>query len=155
LLFKKYFVEFSGKFFRKYGYHLFLPLRTGDGYFFQNIRRPLNDDIHEFDQIIGCLAKTLNDSINSIELKAHLSADDKQISLLEKFLNQEFSRDFNIISTLRAIQDFRSQGVAHRKGSDYQRLFKKLKVENKSRYAIIDDYLRTLAVGFRQLVQAL
>lgn len=155
LLFKKYFREFTEKFLKKYTYDLFLPLRPGDEYFLQNIRRPLNDDIHEFDQIIGCLAKTLNDSINDSKLKPQFSVDDKQITLLQKFLTIEFGQDFGMIPVMRAIQDFRSQGVAHRKGSDYQKLFKKLKVENKSRLSIIDGYLAVLALAFRQLSKAL
>ena len=151
LLFKKYFAEFSEKFGARYGYELFLPLRSGDLHFFKNIRRPLTEDGHEFDQIIICLSKSLNDSINVSELKKQFPAVDFGINLLEQLLIRDFSQDYGLPATLRAIQEFRSKGVAHRKGSDYQKLFKKLGVADKSRLAIIDGYLSKLAAGFRQL----
>jgi hypothetical protein len=154
LLFKKYFGEFSEKFRKRYGYELFLPLRSGDLHFFKNIRRPLTEDGHEFDQIIICLSKSLNDSINVSELKKQFPAVEFGINLLEQLLIRDFSQDHGLPATLRAIQEFRSKGVAHRKGSDYQKLFKKLGVADKSRLAIIDGYLSKLAAGFRQLSAA-
>ncbi|WP_439699049.1 hypothetical protein ACFGVS_13670 [Mucilaginibacter sp. AW1-7] len=155
LLFRKYFQEFSVKFFKRYGYDLFLPLRAGDEYFFKNIRRPLNEDSHEFDQIIICLSKSLNDSINVNELKKQFVDEPYAINQLQKFLEREFGKDYDVPLILRAIQEFRSKGVAHRKGSDYQKLFKKLNVADKTKLAIIDGYLAKLAIGFRTLAQVL
>jgi hypothetical protein len=55
------------------------------------------------------------------------------------------------LATLRTAQEFRSKAMAHRKGSDYQKLFKKLGVADKTRLGITDGYLSKLADGFRQL----
>lgn len=155
LLFKKYFQELTEKFRARYGYDLFLPLRAGDLHFFKNIRRPLNEDSHEFDQIIICLSKSLNDSINIGELKKQFLGVKFGINLLEQLLLRDYGQSWNIPATLRAVQEFRSKGVAHRKGSDYQKLFKKLGVADKTRLAIIDGYLSKLAEGFRQLIAKL
>ncbi len=108
-----------------------LPLQSGDLHFWKNIRRPLNEDIHEFDQIIICLSKSLNDSINVSELKKRFPDEQFPINLLQRLLLQEFGDDHGITATWRAIQEFRSKGVAHRKGSDYHKLFKKLGVADK------------------------
>lgn len=119
----------------KFGFKPFKPLDSNDYFIESNIRIPLSNEITEFETQIGYLAKLLPDSINVKEIRKKLEADnfdsqkldeikDKKIRMLESFLNHEFL-DHKIILELDTIQNIRSSGVSHRKGSGYEKTISK------------------------------
>ena len=147
--FRKSLRVFQRRFEGKFGFRLFLPLSDDDAYKEDGIRVPLNDDPGEFEGQIQNLAILLPDSINRKKLEqkmasllsdpARLGSISKEqlgrlnsrygvkgkdkperIPMLEDFLLCE-SLPTTIVSHLRKIQDLRSSGVAHRKGSKYAR----------------------------------
>ena len=140
---------FQERFENRFGFRLFRLLGDDDARKEDSIRVPLNDDPEEFEGQILSLAILLPDSINKKQLEQRLvsllsldsthlpdSIDMKQfehlndkyggknkpnsISMLEDFLKWK-SLPTTIISHLQKIQNLRSSGVAHRKGSKHER----------------------------------
>ena len=113
-----------------HGWPLFRPLAPADQHLLTRLHVPSGDNPAELDaQILG-LAKILVDSLNDPALDAALAspvADERSLAKLERFLRklgyQETDRD---LAVLRSIQSLRSSGVAHTRGSAYDKSLKRL-----------------------------
>lgn len=129
--------RFLEKWFEKYNWQLILNLNERDKYNFTGLRIPLNDNQKEFDEVISLTAKIFVDSLNLKGLKEKISQkklsslDEKQLGqslfLFEVFLKENsFDNAENLCQLLRDIQIIRSTGVAHRKGSKYEKAIKRI-----------------------------
>lgn len=127
-IFKTKFNEFQEYWLSKYGWYFFLPLTAKDMHFFDSIRTLLSNEQSEFDNQILGLAKSTIDSVNIKDLSKFLNIDqEKSISLILKLVeNSQNFDDFQEL--LRGVQALRSSGVAHRKGTEYEKQIKKYEV---------------------------
>jgi hypothetical protein len=138
LLFKQSYKKLQEIWFKKRGWHVFLPLGAGDMHYFSSLRIPLNEQQSEFDAQIHGLAKLLVDSINvagilkeyPISIPDELKGKSHGLYVFEQFLLTigvwQADRYANF---LRDIQGLRSSGTAHRKGENYQKIAKRLKID--------------------------
>ncbi len=134
LAFKGRFRYFCEKWKEKFGWELFLPLPSADRHHFTALRIPVQNDQGEFDAQVQSLTKLIVDSLNEAKLAEGLSlpANTKGISKFEAFLNgKNFQETVRHIEFLRNLQELRSSGVAHRKGSAYAKIAKVFDLENK------------------------
>jgi len=132
ILFKHEYAELLKFSQEKLGWPLLLPLAPDDRHYFQSLRIASASDQKSFDEIIQGLTKTLIDSINEKKLN-YLIPDAKRgeikgsISRLEYIVNHIEIDEYRAhIQFLRDLQDLRSSGSAHRKGSGYKKVAKKL-----------------------------
>jgi hypothetical protein len=134
LAFKSRFRYFCEKWKEKFGWNLFLPLSSADRHHFTALRIPVHNDQGEFDAQVQSLTKLMVDSLNEAKLAEGLSlpVNTKGISKFEAFLNgNNFKETALHIEFLRNLQELRSTGVAHRKGSGYAKMAKVFDLENK------------------------
>ena len=127
LFFKERFSIFNDKWRKNFGWELFKPLREEDEHHYKTLRIP-NNEQKEFDEIVLSLNKIIIDSLNVGEMKSNLTfdEDDKSIYILQKYLEQKHEASFpQMINFLRNLQDLRSSGSAHRKGSNYKKAYEK------------------------------
>ena len=102
------------------------------------IRIPSNDEQRDFDELILALTKVLVDSLNEKQLNAFISEAEREstkgsISRLEKALIALGVQGFeDHIKFLRNLQNLRSAGAAHRKGSNYKKIAEEFGVTDKS-----------------------
>lgn len=133
LLFKYHLELLQDSWHRKYGWLLFLPLTKEDRHYLDALRIPLNDSQAEFDSQILGLTKVLVDSLNETQITQKLiglEPNTKGISKFKKFLEDKgFPYTEKAIAFFRGLQSLRSTGVAHRKGSNYERLSVQLDLE--------------------------
>lgn len=145
--FWKSFNNFQEMFERRFGFRLFKPLSEGDAYKEDSIRVPLNDEMGEFEGQIQYLAILLPDSIDGEQLLKIVNVERKgskepgSIEILEVFLKHK-SLPVDIISRLRRIQNLRSSGVAHRKGSKYAKHVSDYNLDKTSK----KEFIRKLIV---------
>lgn len=137
--FKYEFDRFSRYWRSKFGWDLFLPLRKEDIHFFESLHVPTSEEHLEFEQQILALAKILPDSINNSELEKLFKTSEAKkgsINTLEKALISHFkveeTKAKELLQPLRDIQDLRSSGVAHRKGSRYKKVAESLALHKES-----------------------
>jgi hypothetical protein len=124
-----------------HGWPLFRPLAAGDEHLLTKLHVPTSDNPAELDaQLLG-LAKILVDSLNDAELDAALASpepNERSLAKLERYLK---SRNYDAvereIGTLRAIQDLRSTGAVHARGSNYRKALKRRKLEGQPAPAIV------------------
>jgi len=127
LFFKEKLSIINKKWKEKFGWHLFKPLNKEDEHHIKTLKMPDNEQ-KESDEVVLSLNKLIIDSLNVPELKRDLNFDkkDQSISILEKYLNQKYNfNSFQMFDFLRDLQNLRSKGSAHRKGSDYQEMYEK------------------------------
>ena len=126
------------------GWQFLLPLTSRDKHHLMSLRIPSTDEQRSFDESVLSLAKILIDSLNKEQLKKlvspkqeeNLNPDEKErfehgIGCLEIALNScgvENAEDY--ISFLRKLQNLRSSGSAHRKGSNYKKIAEKFGIES-------------------------
>lgn len=121
------------------GWPLFLPLAPGDAHHFTALRVPVRDEQPEFDSQIGSLVKLLVDSLNEKHLLALIphaehKADMKGLDKLQHVLEKgNVAGSTQCIQFLRALQDLRSSGIAHRKGERYTKATAALGVTDRER----------------------
>lgn len=108
---------------KKFHWYLYRLAHEADAHIIGQVRVPLSESFGEFDTQILYLAKLLVDALNEPELvtaTGQTSPDEKGISKFKRFLEQgrypHFNRD---VSLLRTLQDLRSSGAAHHKGSRF------------------------------------
>lgn len=135
-LFAQRYAELSRESESRLGWPLYLPLAEGDRHYLQSIRVPSNDEQKTFDELILALTKVLVDSLNEKKIKQLLPAESKAvtggISRLEALLRSKCSGDEeDHVKLLRDVQDLRSKGTAHRKGSSYEKLRKTLELDER------------------------
>ncbi|MEK6983032.1 MAG: hypothetical protein AABX33_00530 [Nanoarchaeota archaeon] len=150
LYFKQKFKVFQEKWYKKYGWHLFLPLNKEDEHYYQTLRIPTKESQKEFDELVQALTKIIIDSINIKELKSGLISEeskeelktsvkeefllkknDQSIEVFKKHLVQRYNFYFpDMIDFLKNLQNLRSTGSAHRKGDNYEDTKKKFGLNN-------------------------
>lgn len=144
--FKYFYNKFQVEWFQKNNWYLFLPLSEKDRHFFISVRSMLTNEQAEFDSQIMALAKILIDSLNVKELrKATKIIDSKKgsISLLDIFLGNLGVKNLEEHTLLlKNIQSIRSTGVAHRKGTDYEKVISKLKLNTNDLRTEFDQLLK-------------
>ena len=102
--------------------HLFKPLDERDSYLYETLHLPLSREWKAFDEMVQALAKIAVDSINGKLLKHVTGKTGKSLELLKVYLDQqEVQEDIKdeILVGFRMVQDLRSTGTAHRKGTNY------------------------------------
>jgi len=129
------------------GWPVLLPLDEKDEHHLQAIRIPSSDEQKDFDELISALAKILIDSLNEKELKMLIPEKERgsitgSISRLEKALKANGVKGYEAhIKFLRDLQDLRSSGIAHRKGSNYREIAEELGVNSQSLRTVFQGIL--------------
>ncbi|ARL35316.1 hypothetical protein [Burkholderia pseudomallei] len=156
--FKHSFDQIQRTWIEKLGWPLFLPLCDRDKHFLSSIRSMLTTEQSEFDAQILAVSKVTIDSVNIRALRDYLSdnnSDSKSIALLEQ-LFEKLALDAAQWGTfLRGVQSVRSTGVAHRKGTEYEKLMAKLNFDEDNYRLEFDAILRKFATLFDMLLHAI
>ncbi|OQW91240.1 MAG: hypothetical protein BWK78_05175 [Thiotrichaceae bacterium IS1] len=132
---------------QKLNWQLLLPLAKEDEHHLQSIRIPSTGGQKDFDDLILALTKLLVDSLNEKELNKIIPKDECEsikgsISRLERvFQICSIQAYEDHIKFLRNLQDLRSAGAAHRKGSKYQKVAKIFDIQNKSLPLVFEGIL--------------
>ena len=124
-LFRESLRGFQERFEKQFGFKLFMPLRENDKHKEEGLKIPPNNDPGEFDRQLLYLATVLPDSIDKEQLLMYVSdrmrgrgRGEGTITILKEFLSL-MSLPTDIILPLQRVQDLRSSGVAHRRGTRY------------------------------------
>ncbi len=144
LFFKQQYIVFQEEWGNKFGWKFFRPLDKEDEYHFKTLHIPLTNEQKEFDEQVLSLVKIFIDSLNEKELGKELNItkkDAKGIDKLEEFLKIKGFRFIGMIEFLRDLQDLRSTGVAHLKGSKYGSIKKEFSIGQKDLSQIFDEIL--------------
>lgn len=127
------------------GWPLLLPLTAEDAHHIRGIRVPSSDEQKEFDELVQSLTKVLIDSLNEKALNALIPPEQAgkikgSILRLESALRARGVSDFEPhIDFLRRLQNLRSSGAAHRKGTNYRKIADEFQVDSQN--------LRTVFAG--------
>ena len=129
LAFRRVYNDATRAWLSRYGWPLFREPKESDVFLLQQLRVPLNDTQHEFEEAIKLLGKLVGDALNESAignaLPNHIDGE-KGISKFERFLTIEryphVERD---IKYLRRVQELRSKVSAHLKGRDYETVLTK------------------------------
>lgn len=145
LVLKAAYKQARGSWLARYGWDLFRDLPDGDTHCFVALKQVTVDDHAEFDLQVGRLTKLLVDAINEVELANHLpdkKAEEKGISKLKRFLEAEGLPGIDgHIGFLRDLQDVRSAGAAHLKGSNFEKVSGRLGFREKGLPKVFDELL--------------
>lgn len=143
--FKGHYIETNEAWNRKFGWPLFLRLTEDDQHNFDTLRIPLTEESQpEFDGLILSLVKVLIDSLNEKKFQENIESDKdlKGIGKLEKWLENSGYNDFKThIKFLRDLQELRSKGTGHRKGSGYYQIASSFGVGDKKLKEVFEDIL--------------
>lgn len=132
----------------KLGWRMLLPLASEDEHHFQCLRVPSTDEQKDFDELVQSLTKLLVDSLNEKELNRLIPAEQVgdikgSISRLEAACKARGVPQFEThIEFLRKLQNLRSAGSAHRKGSNYQKIAEEFKVDSQSLRSVFAGIMR-------------
>lgn len=129
----------------KHGWPLFRPLPPGDRHLLVKLHVPTSDNPAELDaQLLG-LTKILVDSLNDAALDAVLVDPidgERSLAKLERYLTREgYPHVLRDVATLRALQGLRSTGAAHVRGSNYDKLMRRVGLDGQGAPAIVADLL--------------
>ncbi|HEV2047116.1 MAG TPA: hypothetical protein VGQ95_11020 [Chthoniobacterales bacterium] len=120
----------------RYGWPLWCEPESEDQYVFQQVHVCLDENQPEFDQQSGLLAKLIVDFLNVATITKELRMDnlpDGSLNRLERFFtNAGFAEAKQQIESLRTIQQLRSAGAAHGKGSNYAAALKRAGLDGLS-----------------------
>jgi hypothetical protein len=156
LLSKLRYQQLNEKWVKKHGWPLFLPLKKEDEHYFQNLRVLLNNSQSEFDSQVLALAKVLVSALNEKEIEKNISEmpdPPHGIAKLSVFLRENGYCDYEEgIDLLKLIQGLRSSGVAHLKGSNYQKLSEKFGLVDKELRDFFSDLLSRSNKFLEQLI---
>jgi len=136
LKFKNEYININKEWNNTFGFKLFTDFDSDDVHCFKSLRIPLKNDKSEFDNLILNLAKVVIDYINIKEINNHISTESKSLNSIEKLRiyleNLSNKEQPEIISFFKDLHKLRSVGSAHRKSSDYNKILKKMSIQNKS-----------------------
>lgn len=124
------------------GWPLLLPLTAEDAHHFRSIRVPSSDEQKDFDDLVQSLTKVLIDSLNERALSALIPSDHAikitgGISRLESVLRACGVPEYKPrIDFLRKLQNLRSSGAAHRKGTNYLKIAEEFGVDSQNLRAV-------------------
>ena len=144
LFFKQKFTFFQEAWKKKFGWKFFKPLCKEDEHYFKTLRVPLTSEQKEFDEQVLALVKVFIDSLNEQELEKGLmitKESPRGLDKLESFLLSKGMRFNTMMKFLRNLQTLRSTGVAHRKGSNYEKVKKFFTIGEEDLPIIFDDIL--------------
>ena len=154
LKFKADFLKFQKQWHNRFGWDLFLPLTSDDEYNFEKIHIPIVNTQDEFDHLVLSLVKTIIDSINEKEINKLLkdTLDKKNgqelkgsISKLERWFEEKNLPEYiTHIEFLRNLQNLRSSGTGHRKGSNYDKISAVFDLNNKNYVDVFDSILKSV-----------
>ncbi|MDR7555230.1 MAG: hypothetical protein QN157_06425 [Armatimonadota bacterium] len=134
LVFTQKYQELNKTWRERMGWPLFLEPKPGDEHVLA-VHIPVTGSQRELDEQILALTKLLVDSLNEQGLERELTEKRKEergIQKFERFLkNKGCKHGEEIIVFLRDLQGLRSAGVAHRKGSEYERRLERLGILGK------------------------
>jgi hypothetical protein len=129
------------------GWQLLLPLAVEDDHHLRGIRVPSSDEQKDFDELVQSLTKVLIDSLNEKALNALIPSDQVgnikgSIARLESAFRAQGISDFEPhIDFLRKLQNLRSSGAAHRKGSNYRKIAEEFQVDSKNLRTVFSGLL--------------
>lgn len=105
----------------------------------------------EFDSQILSLVKITIDSINVKKLKEHVSIDESgSIKLLSAYLKAGGVK-FDTASFFGGLQGVRSTGVAHRRGSQYEKTIERLGIDDDTLTQAFDHILEQATELLREI----
>lgn len=140
LIFRRVYNDANRAWEARYGWSIFREPKQSDIYLLQQLRMPLNDTEHEFEEAIKLLGKLLSDALNESSIGKALPdkvADQKGISKLERFFILEgYPHTVRDIQYLRRVQELRSKVSAHLKGQDYDKVLTKNLGEERGAKAV-------------------
>jgi hypothetical protein len=123
---------------RRLNWQLLLPLGNADKHYLAAIRIPTTEEQSDFDELILALTKILVDSLNEKKLKSFIPKEERgeikgSVSRLEHALQTCRIDDYEEhIQYLRNLQNLRSAGTAHRKGSNYKKIAEEMGIYDTS-----------------------
>ena len=133
LVFRREYRRIADDWKQEFGWPLFLPLSEGDAYIVDTIRIPATNSQAEMDEQVLYLAKLMVDSLNEKEISARageLAKGAQGITKLSGFFDETaFPGASGVIQFLRDLQELRSRGSGHRKGSEYEDLIARLGID--------------------------
>ena len=151
-LFKKAYSSLQSRSHEILGWHFFMPLHSADEYHLKRIKIPSTEEQGDFDILVLALTKILMDSLNVEKIKQWVSPDPNAPNGSINLLKRVFS-DLGInnasahISFLKDLQNLRSTGTAHRKGSNYEKIIDTFGGEYKTLQSISSNIISS-AVAF-------
>lgn len=155
LVFKTEFERFQTQWLEKHGWPLFLPLVEADKHCFKTLHCLTKNEQSEFDSQVLSLVKITIDSINVKGLKEHVSVDENgSIKLLSAFLKAGGVK-FDAASFFGGLQGVRSTGVAHRRGSKYEKTIERLGIDDGALIQAFDHILVQVIELIREISQVL
>lgn len=149
---------------RLLGQELFRPLDEADAHLRDGLHVPATNVAREFDVQIQAMAKMVGDSINvqAIKKRAGLRIDGQAIKgsldLLEAWLKQlNIPEDglSRVMAPLRLLQQLRSQGAAHRRGSGYLLLIRAAGLEDLTNIERVQRVMVAATHAFIELTSLL
>lgn len=144
LFFKQKYSSFQEEWGKKFGWNFFRLLNKEDEHYFKTLRIPLTNEQKEFDEQVLSLVKIFIDSLNEKELGKTLNIDKKDVKgivKLEGFLKARGLVCPEMFQFIRNLQDLRSTGVAHLKGSKYEKVKEAFSIGKKDLSKVFDDIL--------------
>lgn len=145
-VFKEHYIKINDEWNNKFGWPLFLPLAEDDQYNFDLLRIPLTESQDEFDGLVLSLVKVIIDSLNEKKIQESIEGekDLKGIGKLEKWLQISGRTDYDEHTKfLRNLQDLRSKGTGHRKGTGYDKIASSFGVGNKDLREVFEDIMHS------------
>lgn len=143
LIFKQKIRFFKKKWIQKFQWSLFREMSPDDLHHFTTLRIPITNEQSEFDQQVLSLVKVLIDSLNEAELAKKITPKkgDRGINKLKAFFELNGTDFSEEIQFLRNLQELRSAGAAHLKGSNYEKCKIIFLIGNKDLSKIFKDIL--------------
>ncbi|MBI2356050.1 MAG: hypothetical protein HYV13_02505 [Candidatus Doudnabacteria bacterium] len=144
LYFKYKFGLFQQAWHKQFGWHLFKPLSAGDEHHMKSLHVPTTNGQKEFDDQVASITKIMIDSLNEGELEKGLTITKENARGIDKFEAFSIAHGFSapkMIEFLRNLQDLRSAGVAHRKGSKYEKIKKFFDIGDKELPVVFEDII--------------
>ena len=149
-VFKRYYYRLRTVGWEELGWHVILPLAEDDAHYIKSLKLLTHNEQREFDEQVLALTKILIDSLNESEFHKLLPCDDRGISLLEKVLTCQGIVGGEVhIKYLRNLQSMRSASVAHRKGKEYDKMCRRIGLDNLS----LSEVMRKFVIGGSNFLQ--
>ena len=141
-VFKRHYYKLRAVGWEELGWHVILPLAEDDAHYIKSLKLLTHNEQREFDEQVLALTKILIDSLNESEFHKLLPCDDRGISLLEKVLTRQgIAGGEKHIKYLRNLQSMRSASVAHRKGKEYDKMRRRIGLDNLSLSEVMQEFV--------------
>ena len=144
LYFKYKFELFQEAWHKQFGWHLFMPLSTGDTHHTKSLHVPTTNGQKEFDDQVASITKIMIDSLNEKELEKGLTIKKENPRGIDKLESFSIAHGFStpkMIEFFRNLQTLRSVSVAHRKGDNYEKIKSFFGIGNKELWVVFEDIL--------------